>query len=175
MKWIVEKSLYLSIIAVIGMLIGAVVSIGVGVVKTVSMVYVAITTYKDAEQILYLLFEALDFFLVATALIVIAISLYELFIGVLEVPDWMLVKDLTELKAKFTFVIIPVMAVKFVQKILKFEDSVDTLYYGLAIAAVTLALTAFNWASMKEKESKAIEKEHDNGNEIRAEDIHHKE
>ena len=110
----------------------------------------------------------------ATALIVIAVGLYELFIGVLEVPDWMFVKDLTELKAKFTFVIIPVMAVKFVQKILKFDNAADTLYYGLAIASVTIALTAFNWASIKEKESKIYEKEHDSGEEIRAEDLKNK-
>ena len=61
----------------------------------------------------------------------------------------MLVKDLTELKAKFTFVIIPVMAVNFVQKILKYEDAVDTLYYGLGIATVAFALTAFNFVSIK--------------------------
>lgn len=173
MKRIVENSLYLALIAVIGMLIGAIVSIVVGVMKTVSMIIETVNSPKNSEQTLYLLFESLDFFLVATALIVIAISLYELFIGELDVPDWMLVKDLTELKAKFTFVIIPVMAVKFVQKILKFEDAVDTLYYGLGIAAMTLALTAFNWASMKEKESKIFEKEHEDGNETRAEDVHH--
>jgi len=117
------------------------------------------------------LFEALDCFLVATALIVVAISLYELFIGGLEVPDWMLVRDLTELKAKFTFVIIPVMAVKFVQKILKYDNAIDTLYYGLGIAAVALALTAFNFISIKEKEAKEVEKEKDDGSETRAEDL----
>jgi uncharacterized membrane protein YqhA len=177
MKRIIEGARYLPIVSVIGMLLGAITSLFIGVVKTVSMIYAAINNFKDSEQVLYLLFESLDFFLVATALIVIAISLYELFIGILEVPDWMLVKDLTELKAKFTFVIIPVMAVKFVQKILKFEDSLDTLYYGLAIASVTIALTAFNWSSMKEKESKIYEKEHDDGDETRAEDLkhHHKE
>lgn len=171
MKKIIENVRYLPILAVIAMFLGAITSLAVGIVKTLSMVKLAFVNINEAEPILYYLFEALDFFLVSTALIVLGVSLYELFIGVLEVPDWMLVKDLTELKAKFTFVIVPVMAVKFVQKILKFEDAVDTLYYGLAISVVTLALTLFNWASIKEKEAKIYEKEHDDGNEKRAEDI----
>ena len=171
MKWLVERSRYLPIVSVFGMLIGAIVALFLGAVKTVQVVQTALTDFKESEPTLYVLFEALDCFLVATALIVVAISLYELFIGGLEVPDWMLVKDLTELKAKFTFVIIPVMAVKFVQKILKYEDAVDTLYYGLGIAAVALALTAFNFISIKEKEAKEAEKQLEDGSETRAQDL----
>ena len=142
-----------------------------GILKTVKIVEISITNSTESEPMLYTLFEALDFFLVATALIVIAISLYELFIGELAVPDWMFVKDLTELKAKFTFVIVPVMAVKFVQKILKYENALDTFYYGAAIALVALALTAFNLVSIKEKEVKEKEKQNDDSSETRAEDL----
>lgn len=171
MKWLVERSRYLPIVSVFGMLAGAVAALFLGVVKTVQVVQTALTQFKETEPTLYVLFEALDCFLVATALIVVAISLYELFISGLEVPDWMLVKDLTELKAKFTFVIIPVMAVKFVQKILKYEDAIDTLYFGLGIAAVTLALTAFNLISIKEKEAKEAEQRREDGSETRAQDL----
>lgn len=171
MKWLIEKSRYLPIVSVFGMLAGSVAALFLGIVKTFDVLKTAFTKYEETEPGLYVLFEALDCFLVATALIVVAISLYELFIGGLEVPDWMLVKDLTELKAKFTFVIIPVMAVKFVQKILKYEDAIDTLYYGLGIAAVAVALTAFNFISIKEKEAKEVEKEKDDDSETRAEDL----
>lgn len=153
------------------MLVSAIAALFLGAVKTVHVVQTALTDFKESEPTLYVLFEALDCFLISTALIVVAVSLYELFVGGLEVPDWMLVKDLTELKAKFTFVIIPVMAVKFVQKILKYEDAVDTLYYGLGIAAVTFALTAFNFISIKEKEAKEKEKQSEDGSETRAQDL----
>lgn len=159
------------IVSVIGMLVGSIAALFLGAVKTVHVVQTALTDFKESEPTLYVLFEALDCFLISTALIVVAVSLYELFVGGLEVPDWMLVKDLTELKAKFTFVIIPVMAVKFVQKILKYEDAVDTLYYGLGIAAVTFALTAFNFISIKEKEAKVVEKQLEDGSETRARDL----
>lgn len=171
MKWLIERSRYLPLVSVFGMLIGAIAALFLGVVKTVKVVETALTNYKESEPTLYILFEALDCFLVATALIVIAISLYELFIGVLEVPDWMFVKDLNELKAKFTFVIIPVMAVKFVQKILNQENALDTFYYGAAIAMVALALTAFNFVSIKEKEAKMEEARKPEKDETRAEDL----
>ena len=171
MKWLLEKTRYLPIVSVFGMILGAIVSIFLGAVKTFQLVQTAFTHSSEVEPALYILFEALDSFLIATALIVIAISLYELFIGELEVPDWMFVKDLTELKAKFTFVIIPVMAVKFVQKILKYDNALDVLYYGTAIALVAAALTLFNYVSIREKKAKIEEKKQDDGSETRAEDL----
>lgn len=171
MKFLIEKSRYLTVIAVLGMLIGAIAALFLGIIKTYKMLETIFTKPQETELALYTLFEMLDFFLVATALIVIAVSLYELFIGNLEVPDWMLVKDLTELKAKFTFVIIPVMAVKFVQKILSSENTIETLYYGVAIAIVAFALTAFNFISIKEKEAKTKENGVSNETETRAEDL----
>ena len=171
MKWLIERSRYLPIVSVFGMLVGAIVALFLGVVKTVKVVQTAAVSYNESEPTLYTLFEALDCFLISTALIVVAVSLYELFIGALEVPDWMLVKDLNELKAKFTFVIIPVMAVKFVQKILNSENALDTFYYGSAIAVVALALTAFNFVSIREKEVKMEEAKKPNENETRAADL----
>jgi uncharacterized membrane protein YqhA len=171
MKWLIEKSRYLPVVSVFGMLAGAVASVYLGAIKTVKLLQTAFKQSDEAEPTLYLLFEALDCFLIATALIVIAIALYELFIGALAVPDWMFVKDLTELKAKFTFVIVPVMAVKFVQKILKYDNAVDVLYYGTAISLVAAALTVFNFVSIKEKQVKEVEKKLDDGSETRAEDL----
>ena len=49
---------------------------------------------------------------------VIAIAPFGLFVGAPDVRDRMFVRTLNELKAKFTFVILPAMPVKFVQKIL---------------------------------------------------------
>jgi uncharacterized membrane protein YqhA len=171
MKWLIEKSRYLPVVSVFGMLAGAVCSIYLGVVKTVKLLQTAFTHSEEVEPTLYILFEALDAFLIATALIVIAIALYELFVGELAVPDWMFVKDLTELKAKFTFVIIPVMAVKFVQKILKYDNAVDVLYYGTAISLVAAALTVFNFVSIKEKQVESVEKKLDDKSETRAGDL----
>lgn len=170
MEWLVEKSRYLPLTGIFSMLVGSLAAFGVGVVKTVHVLQTAVTQYTEAEPTLYVLFEALDCFLVGTGLIVIAVGLYELFIGGLEVPDWMLVKSLDELKAKFVFVIVPVMAAKFIQKILKQDtNALETLYYGAAIAIVTLTLSAFVFVSIKEKE---VDKAHSGDEEeTRAKDL----
>ncbi len=176
MKWLIEKSCYLALIAVIGLIIGAMTALFSGIYKTFKVVETTIFKYSSDEFKLIELFDCLDSFLVAVALIVIAISLYELFIGELEVPDWMLVKDLSELKAKFSFVIIPVLAVKFLQKLLASENALELLYYGIAIALVIASLTVFTFVSEKEKElemkiSSEEDEKHLRENEKRAEDV----
>ena len=153
MKWLVERARYLSYIPIAGMLVGVLAAIYVGAEKTVKVVQIAVLHHESNSPTLYVLFEALDSFLVAVALLVISVSLYELFISGLEVPDWMLVRNLDELKAKFGSVLIPIMAVKFVQKLLQSESTLDTLYYGIAIALVSFALTAFNYVADREKEA----------------------
>lgn len=169
MKWIVERARYLSYIPIIGMLVGVLAAIYVGAEKTVKVIQIAVLHHESNSPTLYVLFEALDSFLVAVALLVISVSLYELFIGGLKVPDWMLVKNLDELKAKFGSVLIPIMAVKFVQKLLQSESSLDTLYYGIAVALVSFALTAFNFVADRHKE---IEREAETETvETRAEDL----
>ena len=169
MKWIVERTRYLAYIPIIGMVVGVLAAIYVGAEKTIKVVQIAVLHYESNNPTLYVLFEALDSFLVAVALLVIAVSLYELFIGALEVPDWMLVKDLSELKAKFGSVLIPIMAVKFVQKLLQSESALETLYYGIAVALVTFALTAFNFITDHHKE--VVDAAEDVSGEKRAKDL----
>jgi uncharacterized membrane protein YqhA len=151
MKWLIERSRFLALIGVLGLFVCSLTAYALGVYKTFkTVIAIAVGESKD-DSALILLFDCLDSFLVATAMMVISVSLYELFIGELKVPDWMLVRDLSELKAKFTFVIIPVMAVKFLQKLLAGENALDTLYYGVAVGTVAVALAAFNYVSEKEK------------------------
>lgn len=172
MKWLVEKSRYIAIVGVFGLLIGAITAFGWGIYKTFKTVESVFLSYSEENFTLITLFDSLDSFLVATALLVIAISIYELFIGGLEVPDWMLVHDLGELKAKFGFVIVPVIAVKFLQKLLASESALDTLYYGIAVALVSLSLTVFNYVGEKEKlDELKVKSEKGEKKEKRAEDV----
>ena len=171
MKWLIEKSRYLALIGVIGLIVGAMTSLFSGAYKTFKVVETTIFHYSSNEHKLIELFDCLDSFLVAVALIVIAVSLYELFIGDLEVPDWMLVRDLSELKAKFSFVIIPILAVKFLQKLLSSENALELLYYGIAVALVITSMTVFSFINEKEKEIEMKIHPEAKENEKRAEDV----
>ncbi len=151
MKWLIERSRYVAYIGVLVLLVCSLTAYVLGVYKTVkTVVKIALGEAKD-DFALIVLFDCLDTILVGTALLVISVSIYELFIGELKVPDWMLVRNLTELKANFSSVIIPLMAVKFLQKLLLAENALDTLYYGIGVALVILSLAAFNYVSEKEK------------------------
>ena len=152
MKWIIEKSRYLALIGVVGLLAGSLLSFFYGIYKTIEAIKDTVLNYASNDYKLIVLFDCLDSFLVAIALLVISISVYELFIGNLDVPDWMLVQNLSELKAKFGFVIVPVIAVKFLQKLLSSESALDTLYFGIAVSLVSFSLTIFNYIGEKEKE-----------------------
>jgi uncharacterized membrane protein YqhA len=169
MKWLIEKSRYVAYIGVLVLLVCSLTAYVLGVYKTVkTVIAIALNEVKD-DFALIALFDCLDSILVGTALLVISVSLYELFIGELKVPDWMLVRNLNELKANFSFVIIPLMSVKFLQKLLQGENALDTLYYGIGVALATLALAAFNYVSEKEKmDELAIHPEEE---ETRAQDL----
>jgi uncharacterized membrane protein YqhA len=151
MKWIIEKSRFVAYIGVLVLLVCSLTAYVLGVYKTVkTIVSIALGESKD-DLALVALFDCLDTVLVATALLVISVSLYELFIGELKVPDWMLVRNLDELKSKLSFVVVPVMSVKFLQKLLLGGNSLDTLYYGVGIALVIAALAYFNFVNEKER------------------------
>ena len=151
MKWLIEKSRFLALIGVLVLFVCSLTAYVLSVYKTFQPIVAISLNEVKGDFALVALFDCLDTILIATALLVISVSLYELFIGELEVPDWMLVRNLSELKAKFTFVIIPVMAVKFLQRLLQGEDALAIFYYGIGIALVILSLAAFNYVSEKEK------------------------
>ena len=169
MKWLIEKSRYIALIGVLVLFVCSLTAYVLSVYKTFQTIAAISFGEAKGDFALVALFDCLDTILIATALLVISVSLYELFIGELEVPDWMLVRNLSELKAKFTFVIIPVMAVKFLQKLLQGEDALTTFYYGVGIALVILSLAAFNYVSEKEKMDDL--KIHPEEEETRAQDL----
>ena len=57
-------------------------------------------------------------------------------------PGWMLAHNLQELKAKLSGVIVLVIVVKFVERLVKWENPSDTLFFGLAVAVVSAVLIA---------------------------------
>lgn len=85
----------------------------------------------------------LDSFLLAVVLYIFSVALYELFIGPLQVPEWLVIKNLDGLKVKLTSVIIMVMAVTFVEHLVRWEQPRETLMFAGAVGIVLLALIFF--------------------------------
>jgi uncharacterized membrane protein YqhA len=118
MKAILERSKYLALIGVIALLLATVAAFIWGTLKTVDVISLIWTSMGRDKAITVELIEIVDSFLIATALLIFATSLYELFIAKLDLPEWMLAHNLYELKAKLSSMVVLVMAVKFLEKLL---------------------------------------------------------
>jgi len=150
LKTILEKSRYLAIIGVISLLIAALAAFAWGTLKTINTILLMIQSAGKDAGITIDLIEIMDSFLIATALLIFAASLYELFIGKLQLPDWMPAHNLYELKTKLSSMIVLVMVVKFLEKLLALKDAEALLQTGIATALVSAALIAFGYFGKKD-------------------------
>lgn len=88
--------------------------------------------------------EIVDLFLLATVVQVVSLGLYQLYFKQdLQLPNWLKITDLDDLKSKLVGVSITVMAVFFLGKAITWDAGIDILYLGSAAAMVIAALTYF--------------------------------
>jgi uncharacterized membrane protein YqhA len=149
MKTLFEKSRYLSLIAVLSLLLASLTSFVWGAIKTFNAITIVFTTAGQNKLISLYLIQLVDYSLIAIALLIFAFSIYELFIGDLDLPEWMVAHNLHDLKARLSSLAILVLALKFVEKVFEGQDPIQTLYLGLAIAAVSAVLIAFSYFGSK--------------------------
>ena len=150
MKIILEKSRYLAIVGVISLLVAAVAAFAWGTFKTVHAVILVIESLGADAAITIEFIEIVDSFLIATAILIFTVSLYELFIADIDVPEWMVAHDLYELKAKLSSMVVLVMGVKFLQKLVEVKDTTELMQTGIAIAIVSAVLIAFGYFGKKD-------------------------
>lgn len=85
-----------------------------------------------------------DALLLGSVLIIVALGLFQLFIdNDLPLPEWLRVSTLDELKAKLLGVVAVLISVSFVGYIVEYEGEANVLEFGLAIAAVIIAVAIF--------------------------------
>jgi uncharacterized membrane protein YqhA len=88
--------------------------------------------------------ESIDLFLLGTVFFIMSLGLYELFIDdALELPHWLVINSLDDLKNKLIGVIVVVMAVVFLGQVVNWHGEPELIWLGGAIALVTAALTYF--------------------------------
>lgn len=95
-----------------------------------------------------------DVSLIATALFLVAVGLYELFISKINFPVGVQVASLDDLKDKLLGVIVVALAVTFLAEITKWDGKTDLLPFGVSIALVVLALGVFTYFRRDKDEGK---------------------
>lgn len=141
---------YLALIGVLALLVATLAAFGWGIAKTVEAVSLVVSSLGSDPGIIISLVEIVDAFLVAMALLIFSIGIYELFIGELGVPNWMKIHNLHDLKTRLGSILILVMAVKFLEKLAEWKNPQETLFFALSIALISGILIAFG--ILREKE-----------------------
>lgn len=144
MEKLLEKSKYLILIAVAFSLLASVAAFLLGAVKAVSIIISLIASYGKDPLTAIALIELMDTFLIATALFIFAVGMYELFIKEINLPDFLVIHNLHDLKAKLGSVVVLVMGVTFLKHLVEWKDPQGTLFFGVAIAVVSASLIAFS-------------------------------
>lgn len=144
MEKLLEKSRYLILIAIASSILASVAAFLWGATKTIAIILSLITSYGKDPLATIALIELMDTFLIATALFIFAVGMYELFIKDISLPEWLVIHNLHDLKTKLSSVIILVMAVTFLKHLVEWEDPQGTLFFGVAVALVSAALIAFS-------------------------------
>ena len=156
MARLLALSRYMVIIPVVASLVGALILMVYGAVATVlDAAYVFDQMLKGSDKGLKTaavqFIELVDVFLLATVLYIIGVGLYELFIGKLDMPDWLVITSLDDLKVKLISVVITVLSVLFLGLVVSWDGTTNLLIPGAGIALVIGALTLFLSQQGKQK------------------------
>jgi uncharacterized membrane protein YqhA len=146
---LLEKSNYLVLIAVFSSLLASVAAFVWGAVKSVKVIIDIIVNIGSESNFTVPLIEVMDIFLIATVLFIFSLGMYELFIGKLSLPQWLVIKNLHDLKVKLSSVVIMVMGIHFLKHLVEWQDPQGTLFFGLSVAIVSAALIAFSYIGSK--------------------------
>ena len=109
MKKLIEKSKYLVLIAVASSLTASAIAFLWGLLKTLTVIVNLVVSHGKDPLAAINLIELMDIFLIATVLYIFAIGMYELFIDNISLPEWLIIRNLHDLKVKLSSVIVLVM------------------------------------------------------------------
>ncbi len=88
-----------------------------------------------------------DEMLIGAAMYITAAGLYELFIGKSNLPEWLIVNTLDDLKDRLIGVSVAVLVVSVVEQVATGTNANDVLLIGLGVGAVILAVSAYKFVS----------------------------
>jgi len=152
MKRLLELTRYAVVIPSFAAILGALLLMVQGSVEMVAVVIESISDQTTLKDVIVDVLTAIDAILLGTVLLVIGFGLYELFIDTnIQVPDWLRVQDLDDLKSKLIGVVVAIIAVVFVGIFVDSNRASDVISYGVGAGALVVGLAIFAFATKKGK------------------------
>jgi len=150
MRRLIEISRYAVVLPAMSSLVGGIVLMILGSIGILRATIDTVLTRAPLKETIVSILTSIDAILLGTVLLVIGYGLYELFVDTnLEIPEWLEINTLDDLKAKLTGVIVAIIAVVFVGLLVETKSASDVLNYGIGAGAVVFALAAFSFATRK--------------------------
>lgn len=152
MRKVIGLTRYAVIVPAIASMIGALLLMAQGSIAMISVVFDAVVNNSYLKVTIVDVLTAVDAILLGTVLLVIGYGLYELFVDdLIEVPAWLEVKDLDDLKSKLIGVVVAIVAVVFVGVFVDSNRAADVISYGVGAGALVAGLALFAFATRKNK------------------------
>ena len=121
-----------------------------GSIGIVLATFATVLNRAPLKETIVAILTSVDAILLGTVLLVIGYGLYELFVDTnLEIPAWLEINTLDDLKAKLIGVIVAIIAVIFVGVLVDADSASDVMFYGAGAGAVIVALAGFSYATKK--------------------------
>lgn len=156
MNKILAKARFAVFIPAIASILGALLLMFQGSVAMITTVIDVVTKGTKLKLTIVEILTAVDAILLGTVLLVIGYGLYELFIDEdLEVPPWLQVHDLDDLKSKLIGVVVAIISVIFVGVFVDTDRAADVISYGVGAGALVTGLAVFAFATRKDPSEKA--------------------
>lgn len=155
MNKFLARARYAVFVPAIASILGALLLMLQGSVAMVTTVVDVVTEGTKLKLTIVEILTAVDAILLGTVLLVIGYGLYELFIDEdLEVPVWLQVQDLDDLKSKLIGVVVAIISVIFVGVFVDTDRASDVISYGVGAGAMVTGLAIFAFATRKDPSDK---------------------
>ncbi len=152
MKRLMSVTRYAVLVPALASIVGALLLMAQGSYEMVMAVIDTTVEGSSLKQTIVEVLTAVDAILLGTVLLVIGYGLYELFIDAeLDVPLWLRVENLDDLKSKLIGVVVAIIAVVFVGVFVDSNRTDDVISYGVGAGALVLGLAVFAYATRKDE------------------------
>lgn len=150
MRRLIEWSRFVVAVPAVGSIIGAFVLMAVGFMDILRSLVKLFDTAIPLKESVVSILTAVDALLLSTVLLVIGYGLYELFVdSTVQLPAWLQITSLDDLKSKLIGVVVAIIAVVFVGILVEMTNARDVMFIGAGAGAVLLGLAVFTYASRK--------------------------
>lgn len=159
MNKLLSMTRYAVVVPALASILGALLLMAQGSIEMVMVVIQAISNELTLKESIVDVLTAIDAILLGTVLLVIGYGIYELFIDAeIDVPTWLRVDDLDDLKSKLIGVVVAIIAVVFVGVFVDSNRADDVISYGVGAGALVVGLAIFAYATRQDAPSNKASK-----------------